>query len=94
MKVILTQAAQQDFASQVAWLKTRSPAAGRRAATAIVRSLDLLEHFPELGTLIEPEVREKHVRFGQYGYVIQYERHAKMIVVGRIYHGAQDRSGK
>lgn len=91
MRVKLTLAAQRDLSAQIAWLKGHSPAAGRRAAMAITKSLDLLRRFPDLGTEIQPEVREEYVRFGQYGYVIEYERHATMIVVRRIYHGAQDR---
>lgn len=92
MKVKLTLVAQRDLSSQISWLNEHSPAAGRRAATSIAKSLDLLRHFPDLGTEIQAKVREEYVRFGQYGYVIEYERHATMIVVRRIYHGAQDRS--
>lgn len=91
MRVKLTLAAQRDLSSQISWLKERSPAAGRRAAAAISRSLDLLKNFPELGAPTQFEVREQHVRFGKYGYVIEYEQHAGMIVVRRVYHGAQDR---
>jgi|TARA_R110002051_G_C8338371_1_gene437930 plasmid stabilization system protein ParE len=92
MRVKLTPAAQRDFAAQVAWLATRSPTAGRRAALAIVEALDLLREFPEAGPSIEVEVRQKTVRFGAYGYVIEYECHPSIIFVTRIYHGAQDRT--
>jgi plasmid stabilization system protein ParE len=92
MRVRLTLAAQRDLSAQIGWLKDRSPKAGRRAATAITRSLDLLKTFPDLGAALRFEVREQHVRFGVYGFVIEYERHPRMIVVRRIYHGAQDRS--
>ncbi len=91
MRIRLTSAAQRDLSAQIDWLKERSPKAGRRAAEAIVRSLDLLKTFPDLGASVRFEVREQHVRFGKFGFVIEYERYAKMIVVRRIYHGAQDR---
>lgn len=92
MRVKLTRPAQQDFAAQIDWLKARSPSAGRRAAQAIVEALDVLRAFPEAGPSVNIELREKHVRFGLFGFVIEYERHASVIVVTRIYHGAQDRS--
>lgn len=91
MRVRLTSAAQRDLSAQLAWLKERSPKAGHRTAEAIVRSLDLLQTFPDLGPSVRFEVREQHVRFGRFGFVIAYERHPQMIVVRRIYHGAQRR---
>lgn len=92
MRVKLTPQAQRDFAAQIDWLKERSPAAGRRAAKAIVEALDVLREFPASGSSVEIELREKAVRFGLYGYVIEYERHPATIYVTRIYHGARDRS--
>ena len=74
MKVKLTPSAQRDFATQIDWLKARSPAAGRRAARAIVEALDLLREFPDSSPSVAIEYREKAVRFGLYGYVIEYER--------------------
>lgn len=91
MRVKLSLAAQRDLAAQIDWLKARSPFAGRRAALALVEAFDLLRAFPDAGQAVEVELREKYVRFGQYGYVIEYERHASVILVTRIYHGAQDR---
>lgn len=92
MKVKLTRSAQRDFVAQIDWLKAHSPAAGRRAATAIIEALDLLREFPAAGPAVEVDLREKYVRFGLYGFVVEYERHPSIIVVTRIYHGAQDRS--
>jgi plasmid stabilization system protein ParE len=92
MRVKLTRLAQQDFVDQIDWLKARSPSAGNRAARSIVEALDVLRAFPDAGPSVDIELREKHVRFGMYGFVIEYERHASVIVVTRIYHGAQDRS--
>lgn len=89
MRVRLTSAAQRDLTAQLAWLKEKSPKAGRRAAEAIVRSLDLLGTFPDLGPSVRFEVREQDVRFSTFGFVIEYERHPQMIVVRRISHGAQ-----
>ncbi|MBU2379774.1 MAG: type II toxin-antitoxin system RelE/ParE family toxin [Alphaproteobacteria bacterium] len=92
MRVKLTLAAQRDFTAQIDWLSARSSSAGRRATLAIVDALDVLRAYPDSGTAVEIEFREKYVRFGQYGYVIEYERHGSVVFVTRIYHGAQDRS--
>lgn len=92
MMVKLTSLAQRDFAAQIEWLKARSPSAGRRAALAIVEALDVLRAFPDAGPSVNILLRERHVRFGLYGFVIEYERHSTIIYVTRIYHGAQDRS--
>ena len=92
MKVKLTPKAQLDFADQLAWFKARSPTAGRRAALAIIKALDMLRAYPDGGSAVEIDRREKYVRFGLYGFVIEYERRESIIFVTRIYHGAQYRS--
>lgn len=92
MRIKLTRDAQRDLVTQIDWLKARSPAAGQRAAMAIIDALDSLRDFPDSGPAVEFDLREKYVRFGTYGYVIEYERHARRVVVTRIYHGAQNRS--
>lgn len=91
MKVILSPRAELDFEAQVKWLKLRSPAAGRKAATRIVDLIDLLADFPELGRVVQGSIREKHIRFGRDGFVVRYRLTAQTIIVTRIFHSRQNR---
>ena len=91
MKVTVTPQAERDFGAQVRWLHEHSPRAGRKASEQIVRALDLLADFPELGIEVGTGLREKHVRFGRDGFVIRYRIGVLTVTVLRIFHGSQDR---
>lgn len=91
MKVILSPRAELDFEAQVKWLRQHSPDTGRRAADSIVRTLDLLTDFPEIGPAVSRGLREKHVEFGRDGFVIRYRVHQDHVRIMRILHGRQDR---
>ncbi|MFA4892274.1 type II toxin-antitoxin system RelE/ParE family toxin [Brevundimonas sp.] len=91
MKVILSPQAELDFETQVRWLKEHSPIAGRSAALRIVEVIDLLSNFPDMGTAVGSEAREKTVQFGRDGFVIRYRRSGRTLVVQRIFHSRQDR---
>lgn len=91
MKVILSRKAELDFAAQVRWLNQHSPAAGRSAALRIVEVIDLLSDFPDMGTVVGSEMREKTVQFGRDGFVIRYRRSGQTLTVLRIFHSRQNR---
>lgn len=91
MRVTLSLRAELDFEAQVRWLNQHSPKAGRAAALRIVEVIDLLSDFPDLGTAINAGVREKQVQFGRDGFLIQYRRSGRTLIVLRIFHSRQDR---
>jgi len=91
MKLILSPRAELDFETQVRWLFLQSPSAGGAAALRIVKTINLLSEFPDLGVAVRRDIREKHVQFGRDGFVIQYRRAPDRLTILRIYHGRQDR---
>lgn len=91
MKVVLSPRAELDFEAQVQWLKEHSPDVGRRAATQIVETLNLLSDFPRLGVAVGRGVREKHIQFDRDGFVLRYRINGQTLRVLRILHGRQAR---
>jgi plasmid stabilization system protein ParE len=91
MKVVLSPRAELDFEAQVRWLKEHSPDVGRRAATQIIETLNLLSDFPRLGVGVGQGVREKHIQFGRDGFVLRYRIKGQTLWVLRILHGRQAR---
>ena len=91
MKVMLAPRAELDFEAQVAWLKLHSPAAGRKAAVRIVDMIDLLADFPQLGSVVQGQVRDKQFQFGRDGFVVRYRLTEDALIVLRIFHSRQDR---
>jgi plasmid stabilization system protein ParE len=65
----------------IGWLSERSPAAARRAAAIVIASIDELSEFPELGPRSAGERRERTIRFGRDGFIVQYSIHGDEIVV-------------
>ena len=58
------------------FLSGRDPAAARRAAGEIRRSLDMLARFPQAGRPVEDDLRELVIPFGDSGYVALYHHDA------------------
>ena len=57
------------------FLRPKNPAASRRAATAIIDSVQILERQPHIGRPVEDlpeEFREWLIDFGDSGYVARY----------------------
>jgi toxin ParE1/3/4 len=69
-----------------------SPAAANRVAVQIVAACDRLEYLPERGRPgLVPGTREL---VALWPYVIVYRVDPEAVQILRIWHGAQDRSGK
>jgi len=69
-----------------------SPAAANRVAVQLVAACDRLEYLPERGRpSLVPGTREL---VALWPYVIMYRIAREEVQILRIWHGAQDRSGK
>ena len=73
-RVIITDGAASGLERCRKYLTARDPAASRRAAVEIKRSLALLESRPAIGRPFagEPPLRELVIAFGDSGYVALY----------------------
>lgn len=74
-QVRFTFAALRDLERLRDFLRPKNPAAAKRAAGAIVKSVQILEHQPHIGRPVEDmpeEFRELLIKFGDSGYVTRY----------------------
>ena len=83
-QVTLSSNALRNLDRLLIFLKPKNPAATRRAAQAIKKSLKLLEDNPEMGRVIEDmqeDYREVVIDFGKDGYLARYRFDADEDVV-------------
>jgi plasmid stabilization system protein ParE len=91
-RVRLTSVANRDLVRLIDYLDVRSPSAALRAYDALdaaIRSLDEFSERARPGP--EPGTRELIVPFGSGAYIVRYRVSADEVVVGRIFHGREDR---
>jgi plasmid stabilization system protein ParE len=74
-QVKFAPAALRDLERLREFLRPKNPAAARRVATTIIKSVQILAHQPRIGRPVEelPEAfREWIIEFGNSGYVARY----------------------
>ncbi len=92
--VALTPGALADLDRLDQFLRHRNPAAADRMLTAITNALTRLTSHPLSGrTLPASSLRALIVRFGEGGYVCLYEVRDHLVLVARVFHAREDRSG-
>lgn len=86
-QVILSPAALHDLERLQAFLRPKSPAAAKRAATAIIQTIRHLSTHPEIGRAVDdPSLRELLINFGSSGFVALYHLTEECVVVLAIRH--------
>ncbi len=89
-QVRFTPAALRDLERLREFLRPKNPAAAKRAAAAIVRSVQILRHQPHIGRPAEDmpdEFREWPIEFGDSGYIARYRYdHGELVTVLAIRH--------
>lgn len=83
--------ANADLERVIDFLEALSPNAAIRAANVIRDGINDLKRFPDSGPLIADRVRQKAIRFGDSGYVVQYRVDPAHIVIARVFHMREDR---
>ncbi len=71
------------------FLRSRNPAAAKRAAIAITKAVQLLGQHPQIGRPVEEmdiEYRELLIDFGDSGYVALYRYDGELITVLALRH--------
>jgi plasmid stabilization system protein ParE len=88
-KVSLSPDARSDLSRLVAFMSERDVRTGDRVRAA----LSSLEQMPERGSPspTDNSMRELRVRFGRYGYVVQYWVNGDEVLVAGLYHALENR---
>jgi plasmid stabilization system protein ParE len=87
--VRLSPYAGEDISRLVEFLADKNPPAAKRARGVLVTAFDTLAEFPERGArrvMDGVEMRELHVKFGRFGYVLHYRVGDEVVLVVRIFH--------
>ncbi len=92
MNVVVREAAYRDLDEIHAWISKDRPAAADRVVDRIIRSTELLGHFPYIGHAGRtPGTHEWVVTGLPYIIVYTVDREADELVVIAIFHGARNR---
>jgi plasmid stabilization system protein ParE len=91
-KVRVTREAGLDILRLAEFLSERAPSVVPKARAAILSGITSLAANPSRGhASLSESLRELHVKFGRFGYVIQYRVDADAVVIARIFHGREKR---
>jgi len=74
-RVIFTPTAVKNLEQLGKFLRQKNPAAAKRSARAIIKTIQILEQHPQIGrpvTGTSGKMREIPIAFGQSGYVARY----------------------
>ncbi len=88
-QVRFAPAALADLARLREFLQSRNPVAARRAADAIIKAVELLGQYPQIGRPAEEmeiEYRELLIDFGDSGYVALYRYEGNLVTVLALRH--------
>lgn len=92
-RVILSPAALRDLQRLRDFLRPKSPEAAQRAASAIVKAVQVLSLQPGVGRPAEDlgtEFRELPIDFGSTGYLALYRQRGDDVVVLALRHQLED----
>lgn len=90
-KLTYSQHADADLARLEAFIAKESRRQAARAIARVLRGLQNLQDFPELGKDIGEGFRQLVLRYGKSGYVIRYRVLDEAILITRIWHGKERR---
>jgi plasmid stabilization system protein ParE len=88
-QVRFSPAALRDLERLRELLGAKNPAAAKRAAAAIAKSIQLLGQQPQIGRPIgdlDPAYRELPITFGNTGYIARYRYADDTVTILRIHH--------
>lgn len=94
MRIEFLPEAEQDIDRLYDFLASKDLLAAQKAMLAIDDAIDLLADQPRIGSrvLTNDEFRQLPIRFGKYGYVLQYRIQEDVLIVVRIWAGREQRT--
>lgn len=91
MKLIYTDEAISDLQRLRKFIADYNPAAANKMAKELIKKVDLLPDFPEIGIAVEMAPDPDSVRDVVFGrYVVRYSVHSDTVIILRIWHGLED----
>ena len=89
--VIVSPAAFADVKRLKDFLQRKNPRAARNAAETIIKIVQGLGEFPEMGKIVEdePGLRELFIEYGNYGYMAKYRYDGKSVYIVNIRAGRE-----
>lgn len=88
-QVIFSPSAIRDLERLREFLRSKNSAAAKRASAAIIKTILLLEHQPQIGRPCEDfgtGYRELIIGFGDSGYLATYRYHGDVVTILTIRH--------
>lgn len=92
-RVALTTEAERDLVRLAEFLTRHNESVARRAGAKIKTALRSLDHMPTRARRLSDELHEFDIRFGKSGYVVQFRVAHDVVIIARIFHMREDRSG-
>ena len=92
MRLRYTLPALADLDEILAYIAARSPQGAERVQARIKAAIDLLLHYPRIGTpTVDPTIRR--IVTSPFPYLIFYEVTDAEVIIHAVRHGARDPSG-
>jgi plasmid stabilization system protein ParE len=89
--VLWHERAEEDFVSQLRYLRASSEEAAKRFVQAIDETCELLCESPEIGTLLSPSLNVRALSIRKFSnHVLFYRATDRHLEVVRVFHGAQN----
>lgn len=87
MKLVYTDDAVEDLKRLREFIAANNPPAASRVARELVRKIELLPEFPEMGSPVEMAPDPNSIRDMVFGrYVVRYSLHSSAVIILRIWH--------
>lgn len=89
MRLIYAPGAIRDIQRLREFLRPKNPLAAKRAAKAILDSVKVLTHHPQIGRPVDempPEFREWLIDFGNSGYIARYRFDGVDVIILAVRH--------
>ncbi|HEX7326432.1 MAG TPA: type II toxin-antitoxin system RelE/ParE family toxin [Rhodanobacteraceae bacterium] len=93
MKLVYAREAVADLVRLRHFIATHDPGAAQRVGRELVRRIEHLRRFPEMGARVERAREPADIRDMVFGnYVVRYSIHARAIAILRVWHHFEERS--
>lgn len=91
MRVRVSAEARRDLQRLFAYLGGRNERAAIRALETLEAAIQSLSKMPDRARRGPGSLRELIVSFGSAGYVIQFQRDQRTVLIARVFHSLEDR---
>ena len=92
MRLVYSEDAIADLTRLRAFIASKEPVAAARVASELIRRIESIRLFPEMGRAVALAPDPESVRDAIFGkYVVRYTAHAEAVVILRIWHHYESR---